>query len=440
MKKWITIGLVMIMILSYYSAMAQFSIDGQYITRGEYRNGFGRPIGEGESPAAFIAHRARLQASYRMDGFNFFMSVQDIRTWGNTTQVKLTDNFLSVHEAWLEADMGPMWKIKLGRQELNYDNARFLGNLDWALQARAHDFALVKYEKEDMKLHFGGGFNQENQFLFETTFVIPNQYKVAQMARYENKYGDFHFSAMFWNDGRQFWTVEDEEFSTTGVDFRQTIGLPTLKYQMGNTTFTGYYYHQLGRDRFGVERRRINAYNVSAQVTQQFDINNEIGRKFRLVGGFEILSGGVDSLTNNAYSPLYGTNHLFNGYMDLFYVGGAHENNVGLQDYFLRGRYDFNERFFLQGDAHLFYSYASVFGPEGGPDPLSNFMGTELDLSFGYVFTDAISLQGGYSQFFHTDTYRAIQGNRNLRDTQNWAYLMMIFRPNMKNKFIGILL
>jgi hypothetical protein len=66
--------------------------------------------------------------------------------------------------------------------------------------------------------------------------------------------------------------------------------------------------------------------------------------------------------------------------------------------------------------------------------------GTEIDLSFGYIFNDAISLQSGYSQFFHTDTFAQVQPNDNLKGAQNWAYLMLIFRPTMKNKFIGILL
>jgi hypothetical protein len=438
MKKLITLGLGLMMVLSFHTAQAQFSVDGQYITRGEFRNGFSRPIGEGETPASFIAHRARLQASYKMDGFNFFMSIQDVRTWGNTPQVKLTDNFLSVHEAWLEADLGPLWKIKLGRQELNYDNARFLGNLDWALQARAHDFALVKYEKDDMKFHFGGGYNQEGMPLTGNLFTVNNQYEVAQMARYENKIGDFHFSALFWNDGRQFYQIDDTgNIINERVNYRQTLGLPTLRYQLNNTLFSGYYYHQFGKDPIG---RNVNAFNVSAQVTQQFDFDREQGNKLRLVGGFETLSGTSAGAENNSFSPLYGTNHLFNGYMDLFYVGGTHENNVGLQNFYLKGRYDFNPKFFIQADGHLFYSHADVFALDGSQQPMDKLMGTELDLSFGYIFNTAISLQGGYSQFFHTDTYRMVQGNRNLKDTQNWAYLMMIFRPTMKNRFIGILL
>src|SRR5690606_30701790 len=103
-------------------ASAQFNIEGQLVQRGEYRHGFGKMIPDAEDPAVFIGQRARLQAGYSLEKFKLYMSVQDVRTWGNTPQIKATDPFLSVHEAWGETWLDSHWSIKLGRQELNYDN------------------------------------------------------------------------------------------------------------------------------------------------------------------------------------------------------------------------------------------------------------------------------------------------------------------------------
>lgn len=421
------------------SASAQFSIDGQIVQRAEYRHGFGKLIAEGEDPAAFIAHRARLQVAYKMEGFSFYMSAQDVRTWGNTSQVKATDPFLSVHEAWAEVLFSEKFSLKLGRQELNYDNFRFLGNLDWALQGRAHDFALLKYEKGDMKIHLGGGYNQDGQANTGNIFTVPNQYKAAQMMRYENKIGAFNLTLLFWNDGRQF-TVTNSQGQVTdkGIRYRQTIGAPTLRYQLGNTTLSGFYYHQLGKD---VTGKTINAFDLTAQVTQQIDFNQEKGRKLRIVAGAEILSGtspGEDS-DNHSFSPLYGTNHLFNGYMDHFFVGGGFENNVGLQDYFIRARYDFGPKLFAQLDGHQFYSHVRAFDTQG--NRLDKSLGTEVDFSLGFIINKAVSLQSGLSRLFATGTYEQLQGlEDNAQNAQQWGYLMMIYRPTMKNRFIGILL
>ncbi|PSL07750.1 alginate export family protein [Cecembia rubra] len=439
-KRFVTIfSLVLTMALS--DSFAQFNLDGQILQRSEYRNGFGSLIRDGQDPALFTAHRARLQAQYTLDNLTFYMSVQDIRVWGSTPQVKATDNFLSVHEAWAQLKIGDFWSVKLGRQELNYDNFRFLGNLDWALQARAHDFALAKYEKENMKFHFGGAYNQAAQSLTDQPFLVPNQYKIAQMARYENKWGKVSFSALFWNDGRE-WQNFDQNgvLLEKGVRYRSTLGIPTLRYNSGNSQISAFYYHQLGKDLTGKE---LNAYNFSIAYNHTIPLDKEAGKIWTLSLGTEHISGtsnlGGDG--NRSYNPLYGTNHLFNGYMDLFFVGGTHENSVGLEDYFLRSRYAFNKKFFLQSDYHLFYAQNDVFRI-GQPEVqlLNSYFGSELDLTLGWIVSDAFSIQAGYSQFFHTDTYAYLKNVSNAKDTQNWAYLMLVFRPTMKNKFIGILL
>jgi hypothetical protein len=330
----------------------------------------------------------------------------------------------------------------LGRQELNYDNFRFLGNLDWALQARAHDFALVKYEQENVKLHFGGAYNQDAQLLTDNLFTTANQYKVAQMVRYENRWDQLQLSLLFWNDGRQFIQRNAAgNVSERNLYFRQTIGIPTLRYTKGNSQFSGFYYHQLGKDPAG---RTTNAYNFSLSINRRLDLDVEKGSALTLASGMEILSGTAtnDIEKNRSFNPLYGTNHLFNGYMDLFYVGGMHDNNVGLQDLYFKGRYSFNKKLFLQSDFHGFWAHNRVvkISGENMGEELAPYMGTEIDLSLGYILNDAVSIQSGYSQFFHTNTFAYLQNKENISPTQNWAYLMLIFRPTMKNKFIGILL
>ncbi|MCC5928369.1 MAG: hypothetical protein JJU28_03895 [Cyclobacteriaceae bacterium] len=421
----------------YFPVEAQFSIDGQILQRAEYRHGFGSLIEQSSDPAMFIGQRARIGAHYKSDKVNFHVSIQDIRIWGNAPQVKATDPFLSVHEAYAETFIHENWSLKLGRQELNYDNFRFLGNLDWALQARAHDFALAKYEKNQMKLHFGAGYNQDGERLSGNIFTTQNQYKAAQLIRYENAFENFNFTLLFWNDGRQFVERNNlNEIVNQGIRYRQTYGIPAMKYQWGNTTLSSFYYHQLGRD---VNGRNINGFDISAQASQLFPVDNESGKKFRLTLGFEIISGNSTIETsgrNSSFSPLYGTNHLFQGYMDHFFVGGRFENSVGISDFFVRTRYDFNPKVFISFNAHNFSSYADVYR---GNEKLSRDLGAEFDLSLGWLINDILSLQSGYSQLLASETYEFLQGFQNYDSRQNWAYVMMIYRPNMKNRFIGML-
>ncbi len=419
------------------TALAQFSVDGQLVQRGEYRHGYGKIINEQDKAAVFIGQRARLNAHYKMDKFSFYVSVQDVRVWGSTPQIKATDPFLSVHEAWAETKLSESFSLKLGRQELNYDNARFLGNLDWALQGRAHDFALAKWEKNSMKLHFGAGYNQDSDKLSGRLFTTPNQYKTAQLIRYENTIGNFSYAALFWNNGRQYTQVDDQnQVIDEGIRHMQTIGLPTLKYQLKNTILSGFYYQQFGKDAAG---RKVQAFDANAQVSHAIDLNPDKGSKLRLTAGVEFLSGTDNNSTNNinkSFAPLYGTNHAHNGYMDLFFVGGRHENTVGLQDLFLRVRYDVNSKLFASLNGHFFSAFADVYKEQVKTD---SGLGYELDFSMGYLINDAVSVQSGYSQLFASDTFKMLQGIQNPDINQNWAYLMMIYRPTMKNRFIGLL-
>lgn len=414
-----------------FSAQAQFSVGGQVLQRAEYRNGFGKLIEENQDPAFFIGQRARIQAQYDHEKVKFFVSAQDIRTWGNTPQVKETDNFLSVHEAYAELALGENWKAKLGRQELNYDNVRFLGNLDWALQARAHDFGLVKYEKEKMKLHFGAGYNQARETLVRQPYTINNQYKAAQLLRYENQWGNFQLSALFWNNG-----LEQDDQGDLKIRYTQTLGLPTLRYTTGDFTFSGFYYHQSGRD---VTNKKVNANNTSAQVSYKRSLNEEKKSAFQSTLGFEMISGTAQQSSDNvnrSYNPFYGTNHAFNGYMDFFYVGNRYVNNVGLKDYFLRLRYDISPNVFISLNGHQFLAAADVFDNSG---KLSKTLGTELDFTTGFIMNEVVSLQCGYSQLWASNTLKYLQGSVNPSSTQNWAYVALLVRPNMKNRFVGLL-
>ncbi|MHA7131492.1 alginate export family protein [Algoriphagus namhaensis] len=419
------------------STYAQFSLNGQMLVRSEYRNGFNKLINENEDPAGFIAHRARLEASYKIDRLNFFMSIQDVRTWGSTSTANVSDGFLSVHEAWGEISFGENWKLKLGRQELNYDNARFLGNLDWALQARSHDFALMKYEKGDAKLHFGGGLNQDSQKISGNTFSTPNQYKAAQMVRYENKSGNFAYSLLFWNDGRQYKELDNNGIVIDeGIRYMQTLALPTIRHTWKNTLLAGHFYYQFGKD---VSGRSVSASNFDLHLTHTINQNEEKGSRYRATLGYEYLSGTAtdDPTQNNSFAPLYGTNHAYNGLMDLFYVGN-HFNNVGLNDIYLRTRYEFDASFWIQGDYHHFSSAAKILSEGISGNELDRGFGSEIDLTLGKVVSESISIQAGYSQYFASDTFKSFQNNGSLKNTQNWAYIMFVFRPNNKAKFIGV--
>jgi hypothetical protein len=412
-------------------------VGGQLVQRAEYRHGYGKLIKSGDEPAAFISQRFRLETQFHGKNYHVFGSIQDVRTWGSTTQTNLVDGFLSLHEGWVEVKVDTNWQIKLGRQELNYDNARFLGNLDWAMQGRVHDFALVKFSKLKHKLHVGGGFNQEGEKLISNDYKIANQYKTAQFIWYNYLNKNFELSFLFWNNGKQ--NIKADSLGAIlnqDVRMSQTIGLPRLKYTMKNDfTVSSFAYYQFGKD---VNNKDYKAYDLNLQISKLIRLNADKNSNFKFTVGVEWLSGtntNNKENVNHSFSPMYGTNHLHNGYMDYFFVGGRFENSVGLNDLYLQGKYEKNKRWFLSIDIHNFHSNAKIYN---GTEVLSNKLANELDLTGGLIINSDVSLQLGYSQLLSSESLKYLQAS-NASNSQNWAYIMLIIRPNSEKKFIGLL-
>ncbi len=436
MKKAISVSMVM---LFMHLTFAQFSFNGQLIQRAEFRNGYNKIITKTQDPAAFIAQRLRLEGGYNFDKIQLYISLQDIRTWGSAPQIKTVDGYFSLYEGYAQFQIDSSWSVKLGRQELNYDNARFLGNLDWALQGRSHDFALVKFEKKKHKLHFGGGFNQDGQALSGNFFATQNQYKTAQFMRYEYKAKDFAVATLFWNNGKQYASFDSVgNIKDKKVRYTQTFGISNLSYKKKNTTLSGFFYYQSGKD---VKGNAMRGYDASIQISQNIPFSDSIKNSLQLTTGAEILSG---TPTNNAeainksFSPMYGTNHAHNGFMDMYYVGGRHENSVGLHDIYFLMKYTINKKAFISLNTHAFLAYADIYNKQTTQTMKKN-LGQELDFTAGYTFNKSFSMQLGYSQYFNTPSLDYLHSVSNAKSCQNWAYLMLIVRPNNPKKYIGLL-
>ena len=135
------------------AASAQFTLTGQLRTRTEVRSGLGNLVLKGSKAAVFTSQRTRLAFGYKWDRLTFGVAVQDVRVWGqDASSISNADgNRFMLHEGWadltlfnkadttIKAKGIDLMSIKIGRQELIYDDVRLIGNLDWLQQARRHD-------------------------------------------------------------------------------------------------------------------------------------------------------------------------------------------------------------------------------------------------------------------------------------------------------------
>jgi hypothetical protein len=188
LKKWHFMSLMLLASAATFEAKAQFTLSGQLRTRTELRNGLGNLVTKGSKAAAFTSQRTRLVFGYKWDRLTVGVSVQDVRVWGqDASSISSADgNRFMLHEAWADlmlankADTTIKFKLfdlmslKIGRQELSYDDVRLIGNLDWLQQGRRHDMALLKTVHKGWQVDIGYAFNQNTDaFGVTSTSYVP---------------------------------------------------------------------------------------------------------------------------------------------------------------------------------------------------------------------------------------------------------------------------
>lgn len=414
MKK---LRILILLVLAGMSASGQaqeLDVNLQVRPRFEYRNGYKTLLPEGQEGTSQISQRSRLNFNYKQEQLTVKLTFQNTRTWGDVPTTTVADkNGVAVFEAWAQYDFTEKWSARMGRQVLSYDNQRIMGEQDWGQQAQSHDALTVSFHSEKNQLDLGGAYNSTAENTFQTPYTVAN-YKTLQFAWYHSTFDKIGASLLFLNTGYEYANTDTKLV----VDYKQTFGT-YLTYKTGKIDSNLSLYGQTGKS----TDLQVSAWNAAANFAYN------ISDAFKAGLGYEFLSGkdtNDGSTVIKSFNPIFGTNHGFNGYMDYFYVGGGHLNNVGLQDAFLKLNYNINKWQFAL-IPHVFLAAADVVTPV---EKLDSYLGTEVDATFGYNFKKDITVSGGYSQMFGSKTLEFIKTG-DAGHTNNWAWLMISVNPRI---------
>ncbi|NJM80190.1 MAG: alginate export family protein [Flavobacterium sp.] len=401
-------------------ANAQFSLDGEFRPRTEFRHGFGNLIPDDTDAGFGTSTRVRLNAGYKADEYQFYLSIQDVYTWGENRQLLPQDvnNSFGVFEAWVDYKISNNWSTKLGRQTIDYDDERILGSVGWVQQARNHDAALIKYRKDKFMLDLAFAFNQDKADISGFSSVGTDF----------NTAGFFTYKAMQYAYLKKEWTTFSASFLALNTTFQDLVGgvsAGTTSSLVTTGTHLAY-----KKDKFGLESNifyqtgeRQNEIKANAYLAS-LDLSYKATAKVVLGLGAEIISGQKDDTA--AFFPLYGTNHKFNGLMDYFYVGN-HANSIGLVDLHANAKFIFSEK------SNLSVSFLNFSGAEALPSGEKS-LGNEIDLVFATKLKGA-GLAIGYSQLFANDGMYELKGTTKEASSnlQNWAWVMLTIKPKFLN-------
>ncbi|PCH69636.1 MAG: hypothetical protein COC06_07075 [Bacteroidales bacterium] len=417
-----TITLIALTLLTTVGCFAQFTLDGEFRPRTEYRNGFGSLIDKNDDPGFATSTRTRLNFGYNTEMYNFYLSLQDVMVWGENRQLRPDDenNSFAIFEAWANVKLSDHFSTKIGRQTLVYDDQRILGAVNWAQQARNHDAVVLKYKKDKLIIDVGLAYNQD--YDHATGYVNSGNtyntkgffsYKTMQYAYLKTKGKELSASLLLLNNGFQNFNADNAE-EGDGVSNLQTIGTH-LDYKKGKFGAAANIYLQTGE--------RQGEIDVKGAYLASLDFSFKASKKISLGLGAEIISGNDESAgKTGAFFPLYGTNHKFNGFMDYFYVGN-HANSVGLID--IHASANFN----LGNNSSLLVKVLNFSGEQDLPSG-ENALGTEVDIVFSKKFK-TYTVKAGYSHMFAADgMYELKNLSEDLAaDSQSWAWVMLVIKP-----------
>lgn len=442
---------------------AQFTASGQFRPRTEFRDGYSTLQAKDMEAAVFTSQRTRLNVGFTGYRFKFFVAVQDVRVWGqDASTINRTttaeNNGVQLHEAWGEIILNDTvskiqnLSLKIGRQEIAYDDQKVMGGLDWLQQARYHDAVVLKYFNKGWTADFGAAFNQNKELLAGTIYngVPPatsgytagtnglgTNYKSMEYVYLAKKFFFGDISLLFLSDNFNKYTnvtagtpAVTTKVNEQGIWTRNTTGFYYNINATRKLKFEGSLYHQFGHDKNG---RSLSSDLASVTATLQ------LGRKLFVSPGVDYLSGndGTKAVTatseNNQFDPLYGTPHKFWGNMDYFYASSGF-GAQGLLNYFLKTKYNLKDNLTLFADLHCFEAANTLSNGAGGKQ--NSYLGTELDLRLSYNFTKMINFEAGYSFMQATKSMASAQvknvANANL--TPQWAYVTVNIKPNFLNK------
>ncbi len=398
---------------------AQINIKGELRPRTEYRNGYKTPRDSASIPALITSQRSRLVFSYEKEKVQTCLSIQDIRIWGETMHKNDLPS-IDVHEAWAKLILSPYYSLKIGRQELKYDDQRLLSNTNWNNVNASHDIAIVKYKNSDWQVHAGLAYNNDKEKYFESNYPV-NYYKTLSYLWLSKRMNEnLSCSIIEITDGNE------KAGSINTIYFRSTFG-GNVKYQndTAGLNFNASGYLQRGKDVTGT---KIKAYFFAVKSGYLLTKNLEFSVGADYFSGNNELDTVISA--NNAFCTLYGSGHRFSGSMDYFTSVDKHTLGGGLTNLYGGLSYQLCQDISSQFYYHLFrlngnkiYNNQQV----NTPNTINKYLGSELDLMFNYKICNEVDIKFGYSVMFGTESLNTIKGG-NYYKYADWGWIMLLFK------------
>ncbi|MFP4287802.1 MAG: alginate export family protein [Bacteroidales bacterium] len=421
MKK---VFILLLLVVFGFQSFAQFKLDAEIRSRAEFRRGYRQLPAPDQKAAGLLSQRTRLNVHHEFDRVTSYISFQDVRIFGEERQ-KVDVPSTTLHEGWVELQANENFFIKVGRQEINYDNGRFIARNNWNDNAQKHDLVLFKWQNDkNQHIHFATAFNQDNSQLFGTEYNVDN-YKYMNILHAHSPINDKGSISLLGIADAYENDINSELLYMRGTysahfkyDFTAVDLMFNPAFQNGKTSD--------GQD--------IAAYYFSLEM------GSSMVENYRYLLGFELFSGNDGEDTDDdkfrAFDPTHGYGHAPNGYMDYFLNFPVHTSGAGLFNLYFKNTVNITPKVLVNLDIHAFFLANNLVQYNFDSmqlETIDKYLGLEPDLSVFYKFNDFTRLDFGYSFMLGTESMEIIKGGANgdKDEWAHWAYVMLTVKPKL---------
>jgi len=330
-------------------------------------------------------------------------------------------NFFDVNQAYIDWTGIKNTKFRLGRQQLNLDNVRFIGDIGFRQVMQVFD-----------------GVSVLNKSIPDTEVFLAHFEEVTQITT-KQRGGDLDIANLKYRISPTESLVGYgylSNFADLGFG-NGWFGPAALNAPVGTTNANA----NQSNKTFGLRLDGIHPFNpnlralYTAEYAKQTDYS---GGDDRIDAHYYKLGGGVgidnfsiradhETLSSNdgkyAFQTPFGTNHLFQGWVDKFLT----TPKEGIKDNFVTATYKYGD-FLFYTDYHVFNSDEDFNQVGGGK---GDRYGKEWNAAVTYNYSKNIMTKIEYGKYSEDDQYRAsatANAALRIRDTEKlWLTAMYTF-------------
>lgn len=320
--------------------VTQLTVDFQYRPRAELTYGYRRLPNDTARAGFHVNHRGRVIMNYSRPGFDVRFSFQDARIWGEE-DIRGNKGWLQLFELYAEPVLSERLRLRVGRQQVFYDNGRLFAENDFRLNGSAYDAVRLIYRAGALESHTIAAFNQTENQMFGTAYYPDFELFKVLFANFTTIRAGDSFTFFFTNftDGYQHPDDNQQTHFQFTNGLRAAAGIDNL-----NVSIAGFY--QWGRLPWG-ERHR--AFYFSPEVRYR------LSEKYRIRGGVDVFSGDGDPNdgTSRAFMAPYGAFHVFNGQIDYTAIQVRTFNHYGILNPYIEQVFTISPKVTLNVQTHL---------------------------------------------------------------------------------------